>query len=78
MSVWESYRGMYGGDQHPDVLTAVHNLGGKVRAPLLSGALAGCRGDWVDYALLCMSAADFSESCRHRTALQSWCIVTIS
>jgi hypothetical protein len=29
MSVWEAYRGMHGGDQHPDVLTAVHNLGGE-------------------------------------------------
>jgi hypothetical protein len=29
MNVWESFRSMYGGDQHPDVLTVVHNLGGK-------------------------------------------------
>lgn len=28
MNVWESYRLIYGGDQHPDVLTIVHNLGG--------------------------------------------------
>jgi hypothetical protein len=35
MNVWESFRSMYGGDQHPDVLTVVHNLGGNMRDCLL-------------------------------------------
>ena len=53
MSVWQSHRQMHEGDQHPDLLTVVHNLGGKLSLYLCS-VLTSHTADYLLCVCICV------------------------